>query len=370
MFVGGFLPSDAARESLQERASAGDPTARQRVEAQYREQLTSEPMGHAGPAESASEQLTQPAESGAKDPDGSDRSTPRDQGRTGRVQADRSRGEQGADSQPRTQTGGSQDTNSTASRAEQPAAQQPQHGTTRPEGQPAARTGQASAQGAPAASEAARPAGNAAAARAAVAKVAGATAKPGSAQPVQGANGRSGASVRNGVRAPRAASKPATPFRTEQQVRAQVERGLAAVLRQRGGSVTLRLKPGSLGELRVKMTVKGAKVEAGFEPSTKQAQRLLEHNLTALRSALEAKGLAVERLHVANAPEAHAGGGAAGGDSERAREGPGGGARSGTVGAGGASGGEEAMDGQLAGAPEDAGIIDIGGAVIRIDTLA
>ena len=367
MFVGGFLPADAARETLTQHASAGEPTARQRVEAEYREQLAHKPMGNGGLADQAAEQLTQPAGGGATGPDASDRSSSRESGR-----GDGARPDRGADAQTQAQTGGSRAPESATPGAESGVSEQTARGAVAPEGQSPvpSQAGQAAASGAVRPPDAAGPPGNETAVRAAAVKVAGAAAKPGAAQPVQGATGKNGASVRNGVRAPKAAAKPPSPFRTEQQVRAQVERGLAAVLRQRGGSVTLRLTPASLGELRVKMTVKGAKVEADFEPSTKQAQRLLEQNLSALRSALEAKGLAVERLHVADAPEAHTGGGAAGDSSERAREGPGGGARSGTAGAGGASGGEDAKEGQLAGAPEDAGIIEIGGAVIRIDTLA
>jgi hypothetical protein len=78
----------------------------------------------------------------------------------------------------------------------------------------------------------------------------------------------------------------------------QVDRAMTAALRQRGGSVTLRLTPESWGELRVEMSLDKGRVEATFHASSDQARQLLEQHMTALRASLEAHGLAVDRLGV------------------------------------------------------------------------
>lgn len=93
-------------------------------------------------------------------------------------------------------------------------------------------------------------------------------------------------------------SRP-SPYRLESESMAgQVDKALGAALRQGGGSVTLRLEPEHLGELRVQLALEGGRVEALFHASSEQARRLLNDHLPALRSALEAQGLAVDRLGV------------------------------------------------------------------------
>jgi len=78
------------------------------------------------------------------------------------------------------------------------------------------------------------------------------------------------------------------------EVAQQAARGLAAALRQKGGTVTLRLNPGG-------MQVNGASVTARLEASSAVARELLDAELPRLRSALEAKGLHVEKLTVVTA---------------------------------------------------------------------
>lgn len=90
---------------------------------------------------------------------------------------------------------------------------------------------------------------------------------------------------------------------------AQVARGLAAALRQNGGCVTLRLEPDALGALKVRLRLDAGRVEATFEAATDSARRLLDGALAGLRSALEAHGLAVDRLDVKLAERAECGGG-------------------------------------------------------------
>ncbi len=75
-------------------------------------------------------------------------------------------------------------------------------------------------------------------------------------------------------------------------------RGLAAVVRQRGGSLTLRLHPASLGSVRIEMSFDAGAVNAQLRATTAQAQQLLESNLSQLRTALESRGLVVDRLGV------------------------------------------------------------------------
>lgn len=131
---------------------------------------------------------------------------------------------------------------------------------------------------------------------------------------------------------PTIAPKPGapTPSRSQEaQLAAQVQRGLFAALRQQGGSVTMRLAPDALGAMTVRLSVQGARVQATFEPTNEQAQRLLERSVETLRAALESKGLSVERITVQ--PAWNAGGraseagpgpeqGSSGGDGARGRE--------------------------------------------------
>lgn len=77
-----------------------------------------------------------------------------------------------------------------------------------------------------------------------------------------------------------------------------VTRGLSAALNQRGGVVHVRLSPASLGSVRIEMVLEPAGVSVRIEASTASAQRLLSEHLSVLRSSLEQKGLAVERLSV------------------------------------------------------------------------
>jgi hypothetical protein len=125
-----------------------------------------------------------------------------------------------------------------------------------------------------------------------------------------------------------------TASETEQETRfaAQLSRGLASVLRQGGGSLTMRLQPEALGEMTINMDLHPGRVGATFKVATHQARDLLTDNLPLLRAALEARGLDVQRLEVQLAEPAepaepdrgdhdHAGdAGARGGDARSRRE--------------------------------------------------
>ena len=84
--------------------------------------------------------------------------------------------------------------------------------------------------------------------------------------------------------------------------RAQVSRGLEAALRHDGGAVTLRLKPDSLGALRIDLQVRGGEVAASFQSSSREAHELLSTQLSSLRASLEAKGLSVRAMEVQPPP--------------------------------------------------------------------
>lgn len=91
----------------------------------------------------------------------------------------------------------------------------------------------------------------------------------------------------------------ATPQRQEPpNLIAQAVRGLAAALRQRNGTVTMRLAPESLGPLRVRLSVHDSQVTAEFRAESSQARDLLSQSTAQLRSAIEARGLTVHRIEV------------------------------------------------------------------------
>ncbi|MEX2219890.1 MAG: flagellar hook-length control protein FliK [Phycisphaerales bacterium] len=121
-------------------------------------------------------------------------------------------------------------------------------------------------------------------------------------------------------KADQAAAQGAAPARDPEAARvaAQIGRGLAAALRQNGGVVTLRLKPETLGELRVRVQVQAGRVEARFEAATARAAALIDRTLGTLRTALEDRGLTVDRLtiHTAPAPGSDRAGGQAGADHD------------------------------------------------------
>lgn len=98
-----------------------------------------------------------------------------------------------------------------------------------------------------------------------------------------------------------APQSPPSHFRAQPDdnpLTAQALRGLAAALRQNGGSVTLRLNPEQLGFMKVEMSLKEGRVDARIEASNDAARHLLEQSVDRLRAALEARGLIVDRLEV------------------------------------------------------------------------
>lgn len=89
---------------------------------------------------------------------------------------------------------------------------------------------------------------------------------------------------------------------------AQLQRGLAAALKD-GGTVTMRLNPEKLGAVQVRLEVQDGQVAAAFRAESPEARRLLNQELPALRSALEARGLEVDRIHIDTPAARHDAGG-------------------------------------------------------------
>lgn len=79
---------------------------------------------------------------------------------------------------------------------------------------------------------------------------------------------------------------------------AQVQRGLASMLRSGGGDMTIRLRPDHLGELKIRMHTEDGGVRASFETKTEGAREAIERGLVRLREQLESKGIRVDELRV------------------------------------------------------------------------
>ena len=114
------------------------------------------------------------------------------------------------------------------------------------------------------------------------------------------------ATLRDPLRAYAArAQDKATKPPADQTLTNQVARGLAAAVRQRDGTLTLRLSPDALGDIKIQVRVESGHVSAHIDAQSEQARQLLSDTASTLRSALEAHGLVVERIEVAPA-ERHA----------------------------------------------------------------
>jgi hypothetical protein len=85
---------------------------------------------------------------------------------------------------------------------------------------------------------------------------------------------------------------------------AQLARGLAAAIERGKGTVTLHLKPESLGRLNIRVSMQEGVLTARFEAETPAARDLLVATTGQLRQSLEAAGLSVERIEATIAPPA------------------------------------------------------------------
>ncbi|MFG0257321.1 MAG: flagellar hook-length control protein FliK [Phycisphaerales bacterium JB043] len=84
---------------------------------------------------------------------------------------------------------------------------------------------------------------------------------------------------------------------------AALSRGLAAAVRQRGGTVNIQLTPETLGPIKITMSISQGNVSVQFDASSEQARELLNRNIESLRATLQNKGFGVERLAVQSSPQ-------------------------------------------------------------------
>ena len=64
----------------------------------------------------------------------------------------------------------------------------------------------------------------------------------------------------------------------------------------------MRLDPPELGDMQISVKMRDGVMTAAFETSTDEATRLVTHNLSQLKTALESAGISVEKLQVSQSP--------------------------------------------------------------------
>jgi len=111
-----------------------------------------------------------------------------------------------------------------------------------------------------------------------------------------GVPARPGPMAPAGVPADAAGSATGRP--TADEAVAHALRGVRMLTGRGGGTMTLRLQPGDLGDLRVRVDIRGGRVTAEFKTTTEAARSQIERGLETLRRGLEERGLQVERLTV------------------------------------------------------------------------
>lgn len=84
-------------------------------------------------------------------------------------------------------------------------------------------------------------------------------------------------------------------------VMAQVQRGLASLLRSGKNDMTLKLTPGHLGEIKIRVKTDGNRIEVKFETSTREASEYLNSSAKELTASLRSKGLNLDQVHIEHA---------------------------------------------------------------------
>lgn len=99
-----------------------------------------------------------------------------------------------------------------------------------------------------------------------------------------------------------------TDAQFERMLAAQVERGVLAAMNSQSGSVTIRLHPAALGQLRVQVQMeKSGGVSAKFEASSSKAKDAISKGVGALRESLDERGIELTRVAVSIAGDADPG---------------------------------------------------------------
>ncbi|HEY8747126.1 MAG TPA: flagellar hook-length control protein FliK [Tepidisphaeraceae bacterium] len=81
--------------------------------------------------------------------------------------------------------------------------------------------------------------------------------------------------------------------------------GIQGKLLPDGGAMDIHLSPPNLGAMHVRVEVRDGAVTASFQAEDVQTAKLLSHSLGDLKTALEAQGINVEKLHVSQMPKDH-----------------------------------------------------------------
>jgi len=98
--------------------------------------------------------------------------------------------------------------------------------------------------------------------------------------------------------------RSAISARPEQEaaVSQSVKRGMSAVLRQGGGSLTMKLSPATLGDIRIEMTMQSGRVAVQFDVGSLAAYEAIKGQIGELRHSLEQRGMTVERVEAHISP--------------------------------------------------------------------
>ncbi len=100
-------------------------------------------------------------------------------------------------------------------------------------------------------------------------------------------------------------------------------RGVMAMTNTRGGNMTMRLHPESLGPLRVQMSINQGQVSVQFHTQTADASALIRDSVDGLRSALESQGYRLDQVTIQPLSRGESQGQAAGGQDHSDRHGSG-----------------------------------------------
>lgn len=84
----------------------------------------------------------------------------------------------------------------------------------------------------------------------------------------------------------------------QSKVIAQVQRGLASLMRSASGEMTLRLTPERLGELKIEIKRTGDQLSVRLTTQSSEASDLLRAGSDELTQLLRTKGIDVERVHI------------------------------------------------------------------------
>ncbi len=79
---------------------------------------------------------------------------------------------------------------------------------------------------------------------------------------------------------------------------AELIRQAQFMIRQGGGEVRIKLNPENLGEVNMKMSVDGDKVQLALDTTTQEAKKLIESSINELRATLSANKLSLETVKV------------------------------------------------------------------------